>query len=72
MPQLTWRGLQISMTEELHCYENAMAEWVNGILKQEYCVCQNGADYNSHRIVFIVFDSSHIEFVEIGIGVVFS
>jgi len=28
--------LQISMTEELHCYENAMAERVNGILKQEY------------------------------------
>jgi transposase InsO family protein len=29
-------GLQISMTEEMHCYENAMAERVNGILKQEY------------------------------------
>jgi transposase InsO family protein len=29
-------GLQISMTEVLHCYENAMAERVNGILKQEY------------------------------------
>jgi len=29
-------GLQISMTEELHCYENALAERVNGILKQEY------------------------------------
>jgi transposase InsO family protein len=24
------------MTEELHCYENAKAERVNGILKQEY------------------------------------
>jgi len=31
-------GLQISMTEELHCYENAMAERVNGILKQEYYI----------------------------------
>ena len=30
------RGLVISMTEENHCYENAMAERVNGILKQEY------------------------------------
>ena len=30
--------LQISMTEELHCYENAMAERVNGILKQEYYI----------------------------------
>jgi transposase InsO family protein len=29
-------GLGISMTEELHCYENALAERVNGILKQEY------------------------------------
>jgi transposase InsO family protein len=31
-------GLQISMTEELHCYENALAERVNGILKQEYYI----------------------------------
>jgi transposase InsO family protein len=31
-------GLQISMTEELHCYENAMAERVKGILKQEYYI----------------------------------
>lgn len=29
-------GLTISMTEENHCYENALAERVNGILKQEY------------------------------------
>ncbi|MDR2210312.1 MAG: IS3 family transposase, partial [Spirochaetaceae bacterium] len=29
-------GLSISMTEELHCYENAHAERLNGILKQEY------------------------------------
>lgn len=29
-------GLGISMTEVMHCYENAMAERVNGILKQEY------------------------------------
>jgi putative transposase len=28
------RGLSISMTEALHCYENALAERVNGILKQ--------------------------------------
>ena len=30
------RGLAISMTEVDHCAENAMAERVNGILKQEY------------------------------------
>lgn len=29
-------GMAVSMTEELHCYENAKAERVNGILKQEY------------------------------------
>lgn len=29
-------GMLSSMTEELHCYENSVAERVNGILKQEY------------------------------------
>lgn len=29
-------GLSISMTQVMHCYENAQAERVNGILKQEY------------------------------------
>jgi putative transposase len=29
-------GVQISMTQENHCYENAQAERLNGILKQEY------------------------------------
>ncbi len=33
---LQQRGLPISMTEENHCYENAKAERLNGILKQEY------------------------------------
>ena len=33
---LTSAGLEISMTEEAHCYENAQAERLNGILKQEY------------------------------------
>lgn len=28
--------MEISMTEQNHCYENAMAERVNGILKQEF------------------------------------
>lgn len=30
------RGLPISMTQVMHCYENAQAERINGILKQEY------------------------------------
>lgn len=35
--KMLWReGAIISMTEENHCYENAMAERVNGILKHEY------------------------------------
>jgi putative transposase len=33
---LNERNLPISMTEQNHCYENAYAERVNGILKQEY------------------------------------
>lgn len=34
--QLAERGVQVSMTEDNHCYENAKAERLNGILKQEY------------------------------------
>jgi transposase InsO family protein len=29
-------GLTLSMTQEMHCYENPVAERVNGILKDEY------------------------------------
>jgi transposase InsO family protein len=34
--KLRERSLGISMTEDMHCYENANAERLNGILKQEY------------------------------------
>lgn len=34
--RLQARGLPISMTQIMHCYENAQAERINGILKQEY------------------------------------
>ena len=34
--RLKGRGFSVSMTEENHCYENAYAERVIGILKQEY------------------------------------
>jgi transposase InsO family protein len=38
--EYVWRleaaGVSISMTQENHCYENAQAERLNGILKQEY------------------------------------
>jgi transposase InsO family protein len=36
--RLTARGLAVSMTEEMYCYENARAERLNGILKQEYAL----------------------------------
>jgi putative transposase len=39
--QLRKHNIQISMTEENHCYENAMAERVNGILKDEFYLDQN-------------------------------
>lgn len=35
---LAAHGWKSSMTEELHCYENGMAERLNGILKGEYCL----------------------------------
>lgn len=34
--KLREKGLSVSMTEYNHCYENAQAERLNGILKQEY------------------------------------
>jgi transposase InsO family protein len=36
--KLKANGIGISMTEDNHCAENALAERVNGILKQEYCL----------------------------------
>ena len=42
--ELEKNGLGVSMTEQNHCAENALAERVNGILKQEYGL---GCRYNS-------------------------
>lgn len=39
--QLKKRKIKISMTEENHCYENAIAERVNGILKDEFYLDQS-------------------------------
>ena len=38
--ELIRRNIKISMTEENHCYENAIAERVNGILKDEFYLDQ--------------------------------
>jgi transposase InsO family protein len=42
---LNKRKIEISMTEENHCYENAMAERVNGILKDEYMLDTTFKDF---------------------------
>ncbi|MAZ72729.1 MAG: hypothetical protein CMC70_06245 [Flavobacteriaceae bacterium] len=41
--ELKKKKIQISMTEENHCYENALAERVNGILKDEFYLDQTFA-----------------------------
>jgi putative transposase len=38
--ELLKRNIKISMTEDNHCYENAIAERVNGILKDEFYLDQ--------------------------------
>jgi putative transposase len=61
--RLEQRGLPVSMTESNHCAENALAERMNGILKQEFGLGQDFASkshgraavrqavwlYNTHR-----------------------
>lgn len=49
---LEQRGLKISMTEVLHCYENAQAERVIGILKGEYELDAVFADGSQARAAF--------------------
>lgn len=44
---LNKNSVQISMTEENHVYENALAERVNGILKEEFML---GEKLQSHKI----------------------
>ena len=47
--QLQKHKIQISMTEENHCYENALAERVNGILKDEFYLDQNFSNLDLAR-----------------------
>ena len=44
---LSKRNIKISMTQENHCYENAIAERVNGILKDEFYLDQ--CFFNTHN-----------------------
>ena len=48
--ELKKRNIQISMTEENHCYENAIAERVNGILKDEFYLDQTFFDVSHAQI----------------------
>lgn len=48
--ELLKRKIKISMTEENHCYENAIAERVNGILKDEFYIDQCFASMHHARL----------------------
>src|ERR1035437_1743410 len=42
-------GVVMSMTQENHCYENGKAERLNGVLKQEYGLCETMASHDIAR-----------------------
>jgi transposase InsO family protein len=44
------KKIDISMTEENHCYENAVAERVNGILKDEFYLDQCFANTRTAKV----------------------
>jgi putative transposase len=41
------KGIRISMTEENHCYENAVAERINGILKYEFMLAEKQSSFQA-------------------------
>lgn len=49
---LRGQDISISMTEANHCYENAKAERINGILKQEYGLDQTFKTKDQAKVVF--------------------
>ena len=51
--RLRSRDLPVSMTEHNHCYENAHAERVNGILKQEYGLRMVFKDKEQARLAIV-------------------
>jgi len=60
--ELSQAGLRISMTEENHCYENAKAERLNGVLKQEYGLGQTIASKSLARAMTAQAVSSYNQF----------
>ena len=53
--RLAERGLPVSMTESNHCAENALAERMNGILKQEYGL---GTEFGSKTVAQVAVRQS--------------
>ncbi len=48
---LSSRSITVSMTECNHCYENAQAERLNGVMKQEYGLGETLADFAQVRLL---------------------
>jgi len=62
--ELKKHGILISMTEENHCYENAIAERVNGILKDEFyldqCFYTTGHACNAAKNAIEIYNSKRL------------
>jgi len=62
--ELKKNGIEISMTEENHCYENAIAERVNGILKDEFyldqCFYTTGHACNAAKNAIEIYNSKRL------------
>lgn len=62
--ELKNRGIKISMTEENHCYENAIAERVNGILKDEFyldqCFFNKKSAYHATRNAIEIYNNKRL------------
>lgn len=62
--ELKKRKIKISMTEENHCYENAVAERVNGILKDEFyldqCFFSTGHAINATKNAIDIYNNKRL------------
>ncbi len=62
--ELTKRKVKISMTQENHCYENAIAERVNGILKDEFyldqCFFNTDHAYKATKSAISIYNNKRI------------
>jgi len=62
--ELIKHGILFSMTEKNHCYENAIAERVNGILKDEFyldqCFYSTYHAYNAAKNAIGIYNSKRL------------